>query len=141
MPSVASTALTQLIYVSSAVQPFTDQQLKDLLILARDANRKNEVTGLLLYKSGNFMQVIEGSEDKLDQLYSNILVDPTHSGVIPLMKEPIEHREFSDWSMDFKKLAPEEGEGFSEFLSAGSGNERELGNAKAVLLGFKRSIS
>ncbi len=44
--------LTQLIYVSSAVELFTDQQLNDLLILARDANKKHHITGLLLYKDG-----------------------------------------------------------------------------------------
>ncbi len=139
MPSVASTTLTQLIYVSSAVQPFTDQQLKDLLIMARDANGEHEVTGLLLYKSGNFMQVIEGSEDKIDQLYRNIMADPRHTGIIPLMQEPIEHREFSDWSMGFKKLSPEEVEGFSDFLTSDPEDEGALGNAKAVLQGFKRS--
>ena len=47
--------LTQLIYVSSAVVPFSEQQLRDLLILARDANKTHQISGLLLYKDGNFM--------------------------------------------------------------------------------------
>lgn len=80
------TNLVQLIYVSHAVERFSERQLKDLLILSRDANKEHGVTGLLLYNDGNFMQVIEGESAEIDQLYLNITNDPTHTGVTLLIK-------------------------------------------------------
>lgn len=129
--------LIQLIYVSSAVELFTQQQLNNLLTLARDENKKHEITGLLLYKDGDFMQVIEGKETDIDQLFDNIIRDKTHSGVIRLLKEPIEQRNFSNWSMGFKNLSSEYIDGFSDFLSATPEDTLLPGKAKVMLLSFK----
>ena len=129
--------LIQLIYVSSAVELFTQQQLNNLLSLARDENKKHEITGLLLYKDGDFMQVIEGKETDIDQLFDNIIRDKTHSGVIRLLKEPIEQRNFSNWSMGFKNLSSEYIDGFSDFLSATPEDTLLPGKAKVMLLSFK----
>ena len=129
--------LIQLIYVSSAVELFTQQQLNNLLTLARDENKKHEITGLLLYKDGDFMQVIEGKETDIDQLFDNLIRDKTHSGVIRLLKEPIEQRNFSNWSMGFKNLSLEYIDGFTNFLSATPEDTLLPGKAKVMLLSFK----
>ena len=129
--------LTQLIYVSSATDLFTDVELKDLLVLARDENKKHHVTGMLLYKDGNFMQIIEGEESDIEQLFTNITSDKKHTGVIRLLKETIKQRAFSNWSMGFKNLSPEETEGFSDFLSVTAEDTVLPGKAKTLLLSFK----
>jgi hypothetical protein len=51
-----------LVYVSSAVNLFSDEDLIQLLEVSRRNNEKAEITGLLLYSSGNFMQTLEGPE-------------------------------------------------------------------------------
>jgi len=129
--------LTQLIYVSSAVTLFSEQTLNEMLILARNANRRHQITGLLLYKDGNFMQVIEGNKNDIEQLYNNICRDRRHTGIILLVKEAIEQREFFDWSMGFKNLSSSEVDGFSNFLSTTATDKLLPGNAKTVLLSFK----
>ena len=131
--------LTQLIYVSSAVVPFSEQQLRDLLILARDANKTHQISGLLLYKDGNFMQAIEGDESDIDQLFSNITRDSSHTGVICLLKEPVAQRDFSGWSMGFRKLSSKDPEGFSDFLAASAHNTLLPGSARSLLLSFNRT--
>ncbi len=49
-----------LVYVSSAVVPFTPAALVDLLATSHKNNSKSAVSGMLLYKDGNFMQALEG---------------------------------------------------------------------------------
>jgi len=96
--------MIQLVYVSSATEPFTAQQLVELLKKARDKNASQGITGMLLYKDGNFMQVLEGEEDQVRPLYQTICADPRHHGEIVLLEEPITERQFSEWSMAFRDL-------------------------------------
>lgn len=131
--------LTQLIYVSSAKEEFSEQALNDLLVVARDANKKNNITGLLLYKDGDFMQVIEGEKSAIKQLFTNISRDERHSRVTLVLKEDIEQREFADWSMGFKNLTSVNVEGFSDYLTSSTTTKLSPGKAKAVLLSFKYS--
>ncbi|MGJ8652290.1 MAG: BLUF domain-containing protein [Opitutaceae bacterium] len=130
--------LIHLIYVSSAKKPFTEQELKDLLLVARKANKEHEITGLLLYKDGNFMQVIEGERADIEQLTHNIEHDQTHTGMIVLLKESIQQRDFSDWTMGFQNLSSEKIEGFSDFLSTSTEDSLLPGKAKKLLMSFKK---
>ncbi len=58
-----------LTYVSSAVRPFAEDELADLLAVSRQNNARLGITGMLLYKDGNFMQVLEGEEAEVRTLY------------------------------------------------------------------------
>ncbi len=53
------TQLYNLVYVSSAVRPPTEAELRHLLQRAQERNRTQGVTGVLLFDAGNFMQYIE----------------------------------------------------------------------------------
>ncbi len=129
--------LVHLFYVSSATQPFSEQQLKDLLVLSKDANKRHNITGMLLYEDGNFMQVIEGEEADIDRLMLNIQSDPKHAGIILLLKESIQARDFSSWSMGFKDTSSEKKEGFADFLSSTAQGNISPGIAKTLLLSFR----
>lgn len=95
----------QIIYVSSAQTPFTAEDLAELLRKARDKNRMLKVTGLLLYKDGNFIQVLEGQEGTVKQLYATIEQDFRHHSIIKLSEATIPAREFGDWAMGFTDIA------------------------------------
>ena len=62
---------------------------------------------MLLYKDGNFMQLLEGSKEAVLSLVEIIKLDLRHPGVIPLMQLEEEGREFGDWRMGLKKLGGE----------------------------------
>lgn len=47
-----------LTYVSSVVEPFSERELGELLPKSRENSRRLDITGMLLYKDGNFMQVL-----------------------------------------------------------------------------------
>ena len=136
--------MISLIYVSSAAQPFSDQELVDLLEVCNRKNRLVRVTGMLLYKDGNFMQILEGPEDAVRALYSRIEIDPRHRGAIKLLDETIAERDFKNWSMGFRNLnlrrdAPE---GFSQFMQPLEGGSfvKNPSKARQMLLKFRANL-
>ena len=112
--------MIQFVYFSSAIRPFDNDQLVQLLVRAREKNARLQITGLLLYKGGNFMQVLEGEEARVRALFDVINADPRHRGTEVILEEPTDHRVFGDWSMGFRNLADPEVQnlpGFSPFMS------------------------
>jgi len=110
-----------LVYASSAVSRFSSAQLGALLGQCRRNNQKLGVTGVLLYKSGHVLQVLEGEKDKLTTLLERIKRDPRHSGLIVLWQGEEQERQFSNWAMAFGDLdAPElvNAPGYSDYLKA-----------------------
>ena len=135
-----------LVYVSSAVRLFSAEDLRALLETCRKNNAKLGVTGMPLYKDGNFMQVLEGDEEAVRGLYARIVAAPRHRGEITLQEGFAEGRQFPDWSMGFRDLtSPEErsAPGYSEFLNAPLTGQEFSGDpsrAQKLLLTFKRTM-
>jgi hypothetical protein len=110
--------MTSLTYVSSATQPFTNRDLVALLAQCRESNARNGITGMLLYKDGNFMQVLEGPPAVLRRRFLTIRHDIRHDGVVTLGEKVYDTRLFSDWSMAFWNLNtadPASIPGYAEF--------------------------
>ena len=61
--------MLSIVYVSSATRLFAAEDLVALLQAARDYNARIGITGMLLYKAGNFLQVIEGDAAAVNALY------------------------------------------------------------------------
>jgi hypothetical protein len=111
----------QLVYVSSSVKPFSNEELLQLLVKARQNNEKLGISGMLLYKDGDFMQALEGDEAKVRSLSAKIATDPRHKVVYTVLQGPCAEREFPDWSMGFRDLSlvdPREVPGYSTFLDS-----------------------
>jgi hypothetical protein len=111
--------MLQLAYVSSAKSPFSEAQLVALLTKSRANNEAAGVTGLLLYRDGNFIQAIEGEREAVTALHRKIATDPRHHGLITMYTREVEAREFAQWSMGFRNLADPsvlELPGYSTFL-------------------------
>ena len=112
--------MLSIVYVSSATRLLEENELLDMLKTCQRNNARTNVTGLLLYKGGDFMQAIEGPEPFVRGLYKKIQRDTRHTGVYKLLERNIEEREFSNWTMAFQnvdKLPPEALSGFSSFLA------------------------
>ena len=93
-----------LIYVSSAVQLMDDEALLSLLQQSRKKNARLEVTGMLLYKQGNFMQLLEGEKEVVLELFDTIKKDSRHKDLITIITDDIADRNFEDWSMGFQNM-------------------------------------
>jgi len=118
-PPAAAQGLVMLIYASSALKPLTSDELVAILKKAREKNARLDITGMLLYKNGNFLQALEGPEQAVMDLYKTIQQDARHYQVATILKRPIQKRDFSEWEMGFVDLGkPElkEVPGYTAFL-------------------------
>jgi Sensors of blue-light using FAD len=91
----------QLVYASAALVPFTPDDLRLLLARARVANASKKVTGMLLYHSGSFLQVLEGPQAGVEHIFGSIERDPRHHQIKVRLRQATERREFPDWTMGF----------------------------------------
>ena len=96
--------MLSMVYVSSASRPLIEEDFVQLLSAAQANNQRNGITGLLLYKDGNFMQAVEGPDEQVLGLFDRIRRDSRHHGVLMLLKEQITERRFPDWSMSMKNV-------------------------------------
>lgn len=137
--------LFHLIYVSTAVVPMSDEDLVQLLIQSRTRNARNRITGMLLYKDGHFMQVLEGDEADVMKIFADIENDTRHKSVDVLRTEYIQHRDFPDWTMGFRhvdKIGLSTMPGFTRFLEHDFKSEyfsEDSVEAHAMLLAFKET--
>lgn len=108
------------VYASSAAIPFSKEMLLELLAKSRRNNSALDVTGMLLFKGGNFLQALEGEESAVQKTFAKIAADTRHRGIIKLLQGKADSRSFKDWSMAFRDLDSEEVKstpGFSEFMN------------------------
>ena len=121
MPGIPHSELQMisLIYVSTAVYSVSKQELIASLRYMRARNKKLDITGLLLYQDRNIIQVLEGEEAAVHQLFESICKDPRHRGVIRLTECHIDKRQFTGWSIGFKECSDptlHDLPGYSQFM-------------------------
>ena len=131
-------ALINLIYASQATECFHEHEIPDLLQQLRIANAKQEITGMILYICGSFVQVIEGQPEMVDAVFSRIRSDKRHAEITLIARESIPERAFEGWTMMHKALDPvEAGELIGEidyFISPTWITQLDLSRPKKVLL-------
>jgi hypothetical protein len=138
--------LFRLAYVSATTKPLSEAELRNLLKQADERNTKTGTTGMLLYKDGRFMQMLEGPKSAVKATFGRISKDPRHYGIIVLLKETAEERHFPGLPMAFRDLDLPDHQnvpGFSEFLNTPlTGREfaSKPSRCEKLLLVFKQNI-
>lgn len=96
-----------LLYHSRATEPLAPAQLAQLLAQAEAYNTQHDITGLLCYSSdGHFVQLLEGTEAAVQELFARIRQDPRHYHVVTLHEQAGPARRFADWRMAFTSTEP-----------------------------------
>ena len=135
--------MIRLIYTSYATVPFSTTDLDALLEVSRRNNLRDEITGMLVFHDGNFLQVLEGDEEVVKSAFSRIEADNRHSGIIELDESVVAQRDFTGWSMGFKRMSSSDSpEGFIEFFSRSFDANTIVtrsSEAMEILLSFKES--
>ena len=72
-----------------------------ILTTSRTNNARVGVTGALMFNSGCFAQVLEGSQAAVENVFERIQQDDRHGNVSLLAFEPAPTRSFENWSMGF----------------------------------------
>jgi hypothetical protein len=101
--------LVRLVYASRAAGPIDDALVKAIIEASSARNVGQGITGVLCTQPGQevFLQVLEGSRQDVNALYTSIARDPRHRDVTLLSYEEIEQRRFSNWrmgSVDLKRI-------------------------------------
>ncbi len=142
-PEAGAETVRSVVYTSVAARPFTDDELDALLQQARARNAALGITGMLSYRDGSFVQFLEGPEPRLAELMADISADARHTDVRVLIDEPIAQRQFSSWTMGYRRMRPTAGpvpEGFRDTftdLERGADDATTARAARELVFWFK----
>ncbi len=95
------TELYQLLFTSIARNDMGDVELHELLVESARNNIQNDLTGMLAFRDGVFLETLEGERIRVFEAYDRILADDRHEDVQLLELGPIEARSFSTYKMCF----------------------------------------
>lgn len=97
--------MKRLIYISRITDGISSAELQKIGEVSQRNNQKLNITGVLLYLDGLFFQILEGNEQKIDNLYKKILIDNRHKDIMCLqMEQDINARLFPNWDMQVINL-------------------------------------
>lgn len=92
--------------MSTSVRLLKDTELQQILVKSQVNNAVNDLTGMLLYSDGTFVQVLEGNDDKVNDTYLKVAKDPRHKNIIKLVEGDLRERNFANWYMGFRIVTP-----------------------------------
>lgn len=117
--------------------------LKLLYKKAQKNNLKNNITGVLIYHNGNFLQVLEGHIETVDYTYEKIRLDGRHKNILKVINIEIEQRIFEDYNFGFTTIGSnKEFTELNEYLDWLKNAENEIANKViAMVENFIRTIS
>ncbi len=127
--------LIHAIYASSDIPGTAEHEILKFVSQARTANREHDVSGMMLYIGGSFLQLLEGEPANVNTVCGKIFRDKREMRVI--LRENIAEREFPDWTMGFEAVEPLEAErllgGSHLFTSPSSSVSIDADGAKMLL--------
>ena len=90
------TELYRTVFVSATVGAVgqTTLSIAQILGAAERNNRRDHITGVMLFHGGRVLQAVEGQRGDLDRLFTRLREDPRHTGMTILATLPIEARRF-----------------------------------------------
>lgn len=99
-----SRMILQLVYTSTATVEFWPDDLLNLVEKARLNNGPAGLTGMLLFHQKHFLQLLEGPEIAVRNLFDRIAQDPRHTNIRVLLSELVPARSFAGWTMGFEQV-------------------------------------
>ena len=93
----------ELLYCSVSVAPtLSNEDLDKILASARIRNLTEDITGMMIYHRGEFVQILEGKKESVEKVYEKFIYpDPRHTAINKVLENTISRRSFNEWSMGF----------------------------------------
>ncbi len=98
--------MIELVYHSRARFVFDQGMVDAILDTARSRNSEEHITGVLFFDGESFIQILEGPDEKVENIFALIEADRRHENVQSVYKGKILNRSFADWSMGYKFISP-----------------------------------
>lgn len=133
----------QLLYVSKETAPLSDGDLESILVVSRQNNTRDEITGFLAYlPNGAIIQVLEGEKEAVQRTYERISKDTRHTKATTIFEHETDKRQFLEWSMGFRKLSQSEAKTVPGFIDLRDGKTlARLGNGPTVIALLKSILA
>lgn len=90
-----------LVYISEAVADISYTDIRDILEVGRKRNLQDDVTGLLIFRDGYFVQLLEGNEVNVRKVLNRILLDDRNYSLRILTESTSEQRLFDNNPLAF----------------------------------------
>jgi hypothetical protein len=90
---------THLLYVSTATEPMTEKTLRAIQDAGLRHNEPAGVHGVLLYRDNTFLQLLEGPDTAVEDIYQRICDDPRHTDVRVLYRGPCTTPMYAHYNM------------------------------------------
>jgi hypothetical protein len=94
----------ELVYFSTANPGLSSTDISNIIESSIKFNGNNNITGCLIYSNGEFLQLLEGEKEIVQNLFDKIKKDKRHKNVILLGEDSKDLRLFPKWSMAFQNL-------------------------------------
>ncbi len=94
----------RLIYVSTAAAGLTVESVADILARSVQSNRRNAITGMLLFEGNQFWECLEGAEAEVMATYHRIKRDARHFDLQLLSTGTDTKRKFPKFALGFTSL-------------------------------------
>lgn len=94
----------RLTYLSQTVKPFTDADFDDIESKSIKANNARDVTGLLIVQGERILQLLEGREASVRELYAKIEADGRHTITKLVSALEDDERLLLTWSMIVRSM-------------------------------------
>ncbi len=91
-----------LCYFSTANSSLDTIDFENLFEYVVTKNAHQEITGVLVYGQGNFMQIMEGTEEKVNSVFTSIKEDSRHHNIIKVIEKEYDDRIFKKYDYGFK---------------------------------------
>jgi len=105
-----------LVYRSVATDTFSIPEIYSMLSRAKEYNAEHKISGCLLYHNNQFLQLLEGEENEVLNLFQKISMDKRHKDIVLIESSHSEERLFYKWSMAFHDYGQN---GLSAYLKLG----------------------
>lgn len=131
--------MEQIVYTSRASKGATSADLFKIIEVSARNNPAREVTGFLVATGSEFLQLVEGPTEGLEELLTVLKRDPRHCDIHILLRDAIQKRHFPAWKMQRFDAASGDPERVLATLREMSVRRSVLGAVQNFLLGQRKA--
>ncbi len=93
----------QLLYSSEASPELDETEVDELIERSKESNASKGISGLLIYVNRCFLQLLEGEEDKVRDLFDRIRSDPRHSEPFVYHEQNASQKAYGSWTTGYRE--------------------------------------
>ena len=127
--------LKTICYISDSKINKSINDFNDLILTAKSNNAKNNITGVLVYKNNNFLQVLEGHTETVDSVFDKIRMDQRHQNIFKIINTSIDERFFEEYEFGFTVVSDKNAvQNLSDYLNWLRNAENMIANEIVTLV-------